>query len=100
MFIWYLPVSDRVRYFFSNPKDAKQIRWWDLNKCKKGDGKLRYPADARQRKKFDEKYDMEFGKDPRNIPFVLSTDGMNPFVEKTSTHSTWPVILMIYNLST
>ena len=29
---------------------------------------------------------------PRNIRFGLSTDGMNPFGEWGSSHSTWPVI--------
>ena len=32
------------------------------------------------------------------LPDSLSTDGMNPFVERTSTHSTWLVILTMYNL--
>jgi hypothetical protein len=54
------------RFFsFSNPKDAELIRWWDLDKCRKGDGKVRHPADARQWKKFDERYYLEFGNDMR-----------------------------------
>ena len=40
MVMWYLPVSDRLRSFFSNPKDAELMRWWDSDKRKKGDGKL------------------------------------------------------------
>ena len=40
MVMWYLPVSDRLRRFFSNPKDAELMRWWDSDKHKKGDGKL------------------------------------------------------------
>ena len=34
----------------------------------------------------------------RNISFALSTDGMNAFGDLSSSHSTWPVILTIYNL--
>ena len=52
------------------------------------DGKLQHPADARHWKEFDDKYYQEFGNDPRNIRFALSTDGMNPFGERSSTHST------------
>jgi hypothetical protein len=100
MVMWYLPVADRLRHFFSNPKDAELIRWWDSDKRKKGDKKIRHPADARQWKKFDEQYDLKFGKDPRNVRFGLSTDGMNPFGDRTSTHRTWPIILMKYNLPT
>jgi len=40
MVMWYLPVSDRLRCFFSNPKDAELMRWWDSDKRKKGDRKL------------------------------------------------------------
>ena len=39
-----------------------------------------------------------FANDVRNIRFGLSTDGMNPFYEQSSGHSTWPVTLCIYNL--
>jgi hypothetical protein len=34
----------------------------------------------------------------RNIRFGLSIDGMNPFEETGSSHSTWSVTLCIYNL--
>jgi len=73
------------------------MQWWALDGRKKGDGVLRHPSDAQQWKGFDAKYP-EFGEDPRNVRFALSTDGMNPFVDRTSTHSTWPVLLSIYNL--
>jgi hypothetical protein len=36
----------------------------------------------------------------RNIRFDLSTDGMNPFGGKRTVHSTWPVILTMYNILT
>jgi hypothetical protein len=47
MVMWYLLVSNRLRRFFSNPKDAELMRWWNLDKRNKGDGKLRHLADAR-----------------------------------------------------
>ena len=100
MVMWYLPVGDRLRRFFSNPKDAELLRWCDLDKRKKSDGKLRHPANARLWKEFDDKYYLEFGNDSRNVRFALSTDGMNPFGERSIPHSTWPVILTMYNLPT
>ncbi|KAK1667113.1 hypothetical protein QYE76_055272 [Lolium multiflorum] len=36
--------------------------------------------------------------DPRNIRLGASTDGFNPFGNQSSTHSTWPVFVWIYNL--
>jgi hypothetical protein len=41
-----------------------------------------------------------FGSESKNIKFALSIDGMNPFGENRTVHSTWPVILAIYNLPT
>ena len=47
MVMLYLLVSDRLRCFFLNPKDAELMRWWNSDQRKKGDGKLRHPSDAR-----------------------------------------------------
>jgi hypothetical protein len=41
----------------------------------------------------------EFAKETRNVRFALGTDGMNPFSEKRSAHSTLPVTLTMYNLT-
>ena len=95
--MWYLSPIDRLRRLFSNPRDSKLMRWWDLDECKKDDGVLCHPSHAQQWKDFDAKY-QEFHEDPRNIRFALSTNGMNPFGDRTSTHNTWLVILSIYNL--
>ena len=40
MVMCYFPVSDHLRHFFSNPKDAELIRWWNSDQRKKGDRKL------------------------------------------------------------
>ena len=40
----------------------------------------------------------QFDNDPRNIRFALSADGMNPYGEFGSAHSTWPVTLCMFNL--
>ncbi|KAL6658573.1 hypothetical protein ACP70R_004159 [Stipagrostis hirtigluma subsp. patula] len=96
MVMWYLPMIDRLRRLFSNPRDSKLLRW-HVDKRKKGDNMIRHPADAREWKNFDALYP-QFVEDPRNIRFALSTDGMNPFGDLSSQHSTWPVILTMYNL--
>ena len=54
----------------------------------KKDGKLRAPADGSQWRKIKRKYWDEFAKHPRNVWFALSTDGINPFGEQSSNHST------------
>ena len=93
----YLNPIDRLRRLFANPREAKLMRWW--YERAKDDENLAHPADGTQWKKFDEMYP-EFARDPRNVRFALSTDGMNSFGDRSSTHSTWAVILTIYNLPT
>nr|XP_025878555.1 uncharacterized protein LOC112937837 [Oryza sativa Japonica Group] len=85
--MWYLPVKDRIKRIYSNPRDVELMRWHEEGHKK--DGIIRHPADARQWINFDAQY-REFAKDPRNIRFALSTDGVNPFGDMSSSHSTWP----------
>ncbi len=40
----------------------------------------------------------EFAADPKHIRLGLATDGFNPFGEKSSSCSTWPVMFFNYNL--
>jgi hypothetical protein len=54
--------------------------------------------DGRQWKQFDLAHHEDFSNDPRNIRFGLSTDGMSPFGEMRNPHSTWLVIMSIFNL--
>jgi hypothetical protein len=46
---------------------------------------------------FDRKH-KDFAANVRNIRFGSSINGMNPFGEIGSSHSTWHVTLCIYNL--
>ncbi|XP_042446446.1 uncharacterized protein LOC122031397 [Zingiber officinale] len=61
------------------------------------DGNLRHPADSRAWKEFDDRH-YEFASDPRNVRLGLATDGFNPFKNQSTSHSTWPIVLMPYNL--
>jgi len=96
--MWYMPVVDRLRRIFLNPKEATLMTWWD-DECKVVDDVIAHPADGTQWQCFDDKH-KEFSVDRRNVLFGLSTDGMNSFNERTNDHSTWPVILTMYNIPT
>jgi len=54
----------------------------------KDDGKLQHPSNGKQWKRFDAKFPNEFGDEARNVRFTLSTDGMNPFGDLSSSHNT------------
>ncbi|KAG8485489.1 hypothetical protein CXB51_021293 [Gossypium anomalum] len=40
----------------------------------------------------------DFASDPRNVRLGLASDGFNPFRTMSTSHSTWPVLLIPYNL--
>ncbi|RZB86718.1 hypothetical protein D0Y65_026692 [Glycine soja] len=50
-----------------------------------------------QWKAFDSLYP-NFGNEDRNLRLGVASDGMNLFGNLNSSHSSWPVLLMIYNL--
>jgi hypothetical protein len=92
--MWDLPVIDHLKHMFSNAREAQLLLWHGQ---RMRDGRIRHPANGRQCKQFDLSHE-DFSNDPRNIRFGLSTNGMNPFREMRNPHSTYPVIMCIYNL--
>ena len=58
---------------------------------------MQHPADSGAWKMFDSKH-LEFSFDPRNVRLGLVADGFNPFGIMSTNHSTWPVMLVPYNL--
>ncbi|XP_035820340.1 uncharacterized protein [Zea mays] len=93
--MWYFPIIPRLKRLFRNKEHAKMMRWHKEER--KVDGMLRHPANGSQWRKVDRTFP-DFAEDARNVRFGLSTDGMNPFGEQSSGHSTWPVTLCMYNL--
>ncbi|KAL5562732.1 hypothetical protein UlMin_032479 [Ulmus minor] len=94
--LWYIPPIPRFRRLFRNAEHAKNLTWHADRRI--NDGMLRHPADTPQWKTIDRLY-LEFSRDARNLRLGLSTDGMNPHGLQSSSHSTWPVLLVNYNLS-
>jgi hypothetical protein len=39
-----------------------------------------------------------FGVEKRNMRFGLALDGINPFCHNNTQHSTWPILILLYNL--
>ena len=88
-----------MQRYYVDPEEVKHMRWHAERK-KPDDGddpKLRHPADASQWRALDCEY-QDFAAEPRNIRLGVSTDGLNPFGNQSSTHSTWPVFVWMYNL--
>jgi hypothetical protein len=56
-----------------------------------------HPVDSIAWKHVDKMY-LEFASDPRNVRLRLASDVFNPFEMLNFTYTTWPVILIPYNL--
>ena len=94
--MWYFPLIPRLKRMFSTPALAKLMRWQPQNKSM--DNKLRHVVDSKQRIFIDKEFFMEFAYDKWNLRLGLATNRMNPFSEKRSTWSTWPALILNYNL--
>ena len=76
-------------------KISKDMRWHD--ECRHDDGVLRHPADGQAWKEFNVRY-LGFSNDARSVRLGLASDGFNPYRLMNTTYSTWPIILIPYNL--
>ena len=59
---------------------------------------MRHPIDGHDWRTINTMFYKDIGREVRHLWFALSTDGMNHFDQVRSNHSTWPVMLCIYNL--
>ena len=80
----YLPIIPRFKRLFANGDDAKDLTWHvDGRNC---DGMFCHLADSFQWKKINRLYPNS-GKEARNLRFGLVIDGMNPFGNLGTNHS-------------
>ena len=97
--VWYFPLIPRLQRYFVDRKEAELMRWHkDRKKPDDGDDpKLRHPADASQWRALKGE-DADFAADPRNIVLGVSTDGMNPYGNQNTNHSSCPMFLWMYKI--
>ena len=93
--LWYLLIIPRFKRLFANGDNAKDLTWHANGR--NYDGMLRHPANS-QWKKIDRLYP-NFGKEVRNLRLRLNTDGMNSYDSLSTQHSSWPILLVIYNFT-
>jgi hypothetical protein len=91
---WYFPIIPHLKCWFAN-KELELLQW-HKEKHEQDSRMIRHPADATHWRNIDLR-NPEFVIDPWNIRILMSTDGMNPFMN-SSAHCTWPIVLMILNI--
>ncbi|CAN6679978.1 unnamed protein product [Malus baccata var. baccata] len=93
--MWYFPLKPRLQRFFMSKHTAEHMRWHAIQ-CPK-DEFMRHPSDSPAWKHLDNLYP-DFASEIRNVRLGLASDGFNPFGKMRNDHSTWPVVLSVYNL--
>ena len=58
---------------------------------------MRHPVGSLSWKRFDS-LNPTFALEHRNVRLGLACDGFNPFRNMSISHSTWPIVLILYNL--
>ncbi|XP_061999903.1 uncharacterized protein LOC133717210 [Rosa rugosa] len=91
----YFPLGPRLQRLYMSRHTSEFMVWHSEKRPR--DGVLRHPADSLAWKELD-KIDNNFGSDGRNVRLGLASDGFNPFGMMSLSHSTWPVIVTVYNL--
>jgi hypothetical protein len=91
---WF-PLIPRLQRLFMSQHTAQNMRWHAEGRTK--DSVWRHQTDGQAWKSFDNLHP-DFSSDSRNIRLGLMSDGFNPFGNISTSHSTWPVMLVPYNL--
>ena len=92
----HFPLIPRLQRMYSTPLQASFMTWHASHGSE--DGVMRGAVDSYQWKYVNWKWNSEFAFEHRNLRLELATDGVNPFSVKRSTWSTWPVLILNYNL--
>jgi hypothetical protein len=90
------PLAPRLKRMFAT-KEASESAQWHNVKWQLSEKEISHPADGEVWQDFDREF-LNFAKDARNLRLGLATDGFNPFSEKNTKYSMWPVFVVPYNL--
>lgn len=91
----HFPLEPKLKRIFRSPLQAATMTWHARPRL--ADGLVRHVSQSKHMEDIRRK-EPEFCADARRLFLALITDGMNPFSEKRSTYSMWPVILQNYNV--
>ncbi|KAL6178011.1 hypothetical protein ACLB2K_049531 [Fragaria x ananassa] len=84
----------RLQRLYMSRHIAESMVWHSEQRNK--DEVLRHYADPPSWKHLDNMYP-SFASEPRNVRLGLASDGFNPFGMMSLSHSTWPVVMSVYN---
>jgi hypothetical protein len=96
--ICHFPLIPRLLRMMRSEKIANLLRWHMDFPNPDRDTVMKSIADSLAWQHVDSHVDPLFKLDPRNMRFGLALDGMNSFRHNNTQHSTWPIMILLYNL--
>jgi hypothetical protein len=91
----HFPLIPRLKRMF-RCRGLAELNKWHAARKKEGE-RVECVPDCKAWKHIDSIFP-EFAAEIRNISLGLALDGVNPFSNQSLSHSTWPVVLLNYNL--
>jgi hypothetical protein len=91
----HFPLIPRLKRMF-RCRGLPELNKWHAARKKEGE-RVECVPDCKAWKHIDSIFP-EFTAEGRNIRLGLALDGVNPFSNQSLSHSTWPVVLLNYNL--
>lgn len=91
----YFPIKEIFKRMFRSEMMSKNLQWHFSNASE--DGTMRHPVDSLTWAQVNARWQL-FAPEPRNLRLGISTDGMNLFYIQNTKYSTWPVLLVNYNM--
>ncbi len=90
-----LPLIPWFKWMFKVPTLFKLMRWHQSNKSQ--DGYVRHAIDSKAWAQIDSLWP-QFTTNTHNLKVGCALDGVNPFGNQSTTWSTWPILILNYNL--
>jgi hypothetical protein len=89
-------LAPRPKRMFATKQASESAQWHNV-KWQPSEKEMSHPADGEAWQDFDREF-LDFAKDARNLRLGFSIDDFNPFSEKNTKYSMWPVFVVPYNL--
>jgi hypothetical protein len=92
----HFPLTPWLKRLFAT-KEAPESSQWHNTKRQLSVKEMSDPTNGEVWQDFNSEFP-DFAQDARNLSLGLATDGFNPFSEKNTKYSMWPMFVVPYNL--
>ena len=91
----HCPLIPCIQHMFRSRATSKMLTWHSTSRFT--DGVMRVLVDMPAWQPIEQTWP-EFREDPHHLRLGLASDGVNPFGHRSTSWSTWPVVVVNYNI--